>query len=260
MEQAEKKFKSSIVKSLRYFQLKASFNKELKFLSLKVEGLKSCLREAKTTYQQSLKNLEKISTEVHEQRNIHKNNSDTKLLGSVNSLSKSISPNSSTSTISVASVTGTSHSSPDLSSLIEKNSTEKLVKSKSLTTLTETNKKTVPEAIRVTEESEKVEEEDYDKYFNDTLLKYSESEFNQSFTKTVHYSQKLDKNAICLLSDEDIENLRLEKKLKKFENDLLNKRKTEEIQPTRSNEKLNTSSETATPNRSQFRVPFFSKS
>ena len=65
----EKKLKTSIIKSLAYFQTKAAFNKELKFFLLKVEGLKSCLREAKITYQQSLRNLEKISTELHQKRN-----------------------------------------------------------------------------------------------------------------------------------------------------------------------------------------------
>lgn len=259
VEQTEKKLKSSIVKSLKYFQQMALYNKELNFLLLKVEGLKSCLREAKTTYQQSLKNLEKISTEVHEQRSIHNNNSQNKL-ESNNSLTRTISPNSSTSTISSSSVTVMSHSSPDLTNLNEtvKNTNEKILKSTSLTTLTETNKSSVITSVE-TVDSEKCEEEDYDKYFSDPFLKYSDSELNRSFTKTVHYSQKLDKNAICLLSDENIENLRLEKKLKKFANDLLNKHKTEEIKLRLELNKDNTSNETLSSNRSQFKMPFFSK-
>ena len=38
----------------------------------KIEGLKSCLKEAKNTYQQSLNNLESISTEIHALRNENK--------------------------------------------------------------------------------------------------------------------------------------------------------------------------------------------
>lgn len=38
----------------------------------KIEGLKSCLKEAKNTYQQSLNNLELISTEIHALRNENK--------------------------------------------------------------------------------------------------------------------------------------------------------------------------------------------
>lgn len=64
----EKELKKSIEKSFKYFELKSSQLKELKFVFTKIEGLKSCLKEAKLTYQQSLKNLESISTEIHTQR------------------------------------------------------------------------------------------------------------------------------------------------------------------------------------------------
>lgn len=57
------------LKSRKYYESKAKQNKELKFLYSKCEGLKQCLKEAKETYHNALKNLEKISTEIHEQRN-----------------------------------------------------------------------------------------------------------------------------------------------------------------------------------------------
>ena len=46
----EKDLKKWIDKSHKYFELKASQLKELKFLFTKIEGLKSCLKEAKLTF------------------------------------------------------------------------------------------------------------------------------------------------------------------------------------------------------------------
>lgn len=68
VEQMEKSMRKVIEKSREYFELKAATYKELRFLFTKIEGLKSCLKEAKLAYHQSLKNLETISTEIHTQR------------------------------------------------------------------------------------------------------------------------------------------------------------------------------------------------
>ena len=68
IELLEKNLKKNIEKSRKFFQLKAKFNKELMFLYSKIKGIKICLKEAKMAYQQSLKNLEKISCEIHAQR------------------------------------------------------------------------------------------------------------------------------------------------------------------------------------------------
>lgn len=68
VERLEKSLRKQIEKSREYFELKAAMNKELRFLFTKIEGLKSCLKEAKFAYQQSLKNLELISTEIHSLR------------------------------------------------------------------------------------------------------------------------------------------------------------------------------------------------
>lgn len=237
IEQTEKKTKSSIIKSLKYFELKASFNKELNFLSLKIDGLKSCLKEAKNAYQQSLKNLEKISTKVHAERNFSKQNS------SGNSF-KSISADSSTSTLSSVSTHTYSISSPNLMVPNDQNSNP--ARSTSLTTLSNPNYE-----HQVSNKSEE-EEEDFDKYFIDASYAT-----NSNSTK-VHYSQKVDKNSVCLLSDENIENLRLEKKLKKFESELLNKRRTQEIVTVQEKVKVESSNQMSN-NRPQFRVPFFTK-
>ena len=64
--------------SRKYYESKVKQNKELKFFHSKCEGLKQCLKEAKETYQKALKNLEKISDEIHGQRNgIQKIETDT---------------------------------------------------------------------------------------------------------------------------------------------------------------------------------------
>ena len=77
VQKLEKSLKKTILKSKPYYELKASINKELKFQLSKVEGLKSCLKEAKLFYHQSMMNLETISNEEHskrQQRNSQLNN------------------------------------------------------------------------------------------------------------------------------------------------------------------------------------------
>jgi len=71
----EKSNAKLIKKAREYYELKASLNKELKFQLKKIEGLKSCVKEAKSVYQQSLDNLESISTEVHLKRKLTQSNS-----------------------------------------------------------------------------------------------------------------------------------------------------------------------------------------
>ena len=79
VQKLEKSLKRTILKSKPYYELKASINKELKFLLSKVEGLKSCLKEAKLFYQQSMKNLENISNEEHSKRQQRLQNSTQNL-------------------------------------------------------------------------------------------------------------------------------------------------------------------------------------
>lgn len=141
-------------------------------------------------------------------------------------------------------------------------------RSNSLSTLTEASNKharNVRDDIERGQSTETEEEEDYDKIFNDSILK---SESERSFAKTVHYSQKLDKNAVCLLTDEEIESLRLDKKIRKCEGELIG-RKTIDLETRNTSDKSNTSSgveSSSAPavvvvvdSRPQFRVPFFSK-
>lgn len=84
----EKEHKRAILKSKQYYELKAEINKELKFQLSKIEGLKSCLKEAKSVYQQSLNNLETISSEIHIQRQLSQQqnqiNEKTKATGNNN--------------------------------------------------------------------------------------------------------------------------------------------------------------------------------
>ena len=78
VEQLEKELRKQIEKSKIFFITKSQLNKELRFLFIKIEGLKNCLKEAKSAYQLSLRNLESISTEIHKQREatLHSNSSD----------------------------------------------------------------------------------------------------------------------------------------------------------------------------------------
>ncbi|CAF1213693.1 unnamed protein product, partial [Didymodactylos carnosus] len=68
VEKLQKDYRRSINKSKLYYEMKADFHKELEFQKRKVYGLENCVCEAKAQYQESLRNLEKISNEIHEQR------------------------------------------------------------------------------------------------------------------------------------------------------------------------------------------------
>ncbi|CAF1155071.1 unnamed protein product [Rotaria sordida] len=69
VEKLQKNYRRAINKSQPYYEKKAEYHKELDFQKRKVYGLENCVNEAKAQYQESLRNLEKISNEIHAQRN-----------------------------------------------------------------------------------------------------------------------------------------------------------------------------------------------
>jgi hypothetical protein len=69
VETLQKDYRRAINKSQPYYEKKAEVYKELDFQKRKVYGLENCVNEAKSQYQESLRNLEKISNEIHAQRN-----------------------------------------------------------------------------------------------------------------------------------------------------------------------------------------------
>ncbi|CAF2567264.1 unnamed protein product [Rotaria sp. Silwood2] len=69
VEKLQKNYRRAINKSQPYYEKKAEYHKELDFQKRKVDGLENCVNEAKAQYQESLRNLEKISNEIHAQRN-----------------------------------------------------------------------------------------------------------------------------------------------------------------------------------------------
>ncbi|UJR15634.1 hypothetical protein I4U23_002571 [Adineta vaga] len=68
VEKLQKEYRRAINKSQPYYEKKAEYHKELDFQKRKVFGLENCVNEAKAQYQESLRNLEKISNEIHAQR------------------------------------------------------------------------------------------------------------------------------------------------------------------------------------------------
>ncbi|CAF1473609.1 unnamed protein product [Rotaria sp. Silwood1] len=64
----QKESRRAINKSKPYYEMKVEYHKELDFQKRKVRGLENCVNEAKSQYQESLKNLERISNEIHEKR------------------------------------------------------------------------------------------------------------------------------------------------------------------------------------------------
>ncbi|XP_018621439.2 SH3 domain-binding protein 5-like isoform X2 [Scleropages formosus] len=68
MKQLEKKLKRTIGKSRPYFELKAKYYLQLEQLKKQVEERQARLSTAKGEYKAALRNLEKISDEIHERR------------------------------------------------------------------------------------------------------------------------------------------------------------------------------------------------
>ncbi|KAI9999915.1 hypothetical protein NQD34_011758, partial [Periophthalmus magnuspinnatus] len=68
MKQLEKKLKRTINKSKPYFEMKAKFYLQLENLKKTVDERQAKLSQAKANYKSALRNLEKISDEIHERR------------------------------------------------------------------------------------------------------------------------------------------------------------------------------------------------
>ncbi|XP_072317079.1 SH3 domain-binding protein 5b [Eucyclogobius newberryi] len=68
MKQLEKKLKRTINKSKPYFEMKAKFYLQLENLKKTVDERQAKLSQAKADYKSALRNLEKISDEIHERR------------------------------------------------------------------------------------------------------------------------------------------------------------------------------------------------
>ncbi|KAJ0066464.1 hypothetical protein NL108_013237, partial [Boleophthalmus pectinirostris] len=68
MKQLEKKLKRTINKSKPYFEMKAKFYLQLENLKRTVDERQAKLSQAKADYKSALRNLEKISDEIHERR------------------------------------------------------------------------------------------------------------------------------------------------------------------------------------------------
>ncbi|XP_056142281.1 SH3 domain-binding protein 5b [Lampris incognitus] len=68
MKQLEKKLKRTINKSKPYFEMKAKYYLQLEHLKKNVDELQAKLTQAKDEYKTALRNLERISDEIHERR------------------------------------------------------------------------------------------------------------------------------------------------------------------------------------------------
>jgi hypothetical protein len=236
MAVCEKELKKMVEKSVKYYELKASQLKELKFLFVKIEGLKSCLKEAKLTYQQSLKNLESISTEVHTQRKTGKmRNAEAAPIASADLSTTNFGSTSSSTTLSSSSSSSLITDLPLTDLIIQENNADETNPD---SPLVETIKNESP---AVSEKSE----EDFDNYFLNkdapppspsppttttttaiqddsarmtaasNYFSHTNSLTSKSFNKKSTNKFSLFANTI-LLSDEDIENLKFDEKLKNY--------------------------------------------
>lgn len=179
----EKNLKKSIEKSREYFEEKSTLYEELRFLYTKIECLKSCLKEAKSNYQESLRNLESISTEIHEQR-------------------QSLDPSYS---IPVR------FDSKDIQSKLTSNSDSSLSSLSSLVSTSNQNKSA--KSLDQSDVNFVKEEEDFDVYFQNEI--HTDKDLKLSKSKNTSKNDDFTK-----IKDELIENLKLDNKLKIFKQKL----------------------------------------
>ncbi|XP_076756835.1 uncharacterized protein LOC143426958 isoform X2 [Xylocopa sonorina] len=68
VQRLQRELKRAIAKSRPYYEMKAHFNQMLEEQKLRVSALERSVGEAKMTYSEALRNLEKISDEIHRTR------------------------------------------------------------------------------------------------------------------------------------------------------------------------------------------------
>ncbi|XP_014477158.1 PREDICTED: uncharacterized protein LOC106745769 isoform X2 [Dinoponera quadriceps] len=68
VQRLQRELKRTIAKSRPYYEMKAHFNQMLEEQKMKVSALERSVGEAKMTYAEALRNLEKISDEIHRTR------------------------------------------------------------------------------------------------------------------------------------------------------------------------------------------------
>ncbi|XP_076241955.1 uncharacterized protein LOC143183967 isoform X2 [Calliopsis andreniformis] len=68
VQRLQRELKRAIAKSWPYYEMKAQFNQMLEEQKLRVSALERSVGEAKMTYAEALRNLEKISDEIHRTR------------------------------------------------------------------------------------------------------------------------------------------------------------------------------------------------
>lgn len=256
VEELEKSLKKQIDKSRKYFETKANFCKELRFLFTKIEGLKSCLKEAKSAYQQSLKNLELISTEIHTQR-------QTSSLAS-----------SKKDTIKTSSHDNITAQEKNEQKLISNSSSTLSSSSSSLASVNNNNKITnnennaVNDDINQNTSHDSPENEDFDDYFKTETKKEMKMRPNSRNNSDKINSTSILTNShssasgitLINMSDEELENLKLDEKFKKYKLDLTNRPLNSDEHKinstTNESSKTSDSSLTTTNSRPQFRVPF----
>ncbi|XP_043785555.1 uncharacterized protein LOC122711141 isoform X2 [Apis laboriosa] len=107
VQRLQRELKRAIAKSRPYYEMKAHFNQMLEEQKLRVSALERSVGEAKMTYAEALRNLEKISDEIHRTRKYDGADDFDKSSRDNIDQQSSLQPNTTTSTDS--SVTG----SPD---------------------------------------------------------------------------------------------------------------------------------------------------
>jgi hypothetical protein len=241
VEQFEKDLKKNIEKSKKYYELKSNLNKELRFLFTKIEGLKSCLKEAKLAYQQSLNNLELISTEIHAQRQSTLSNRTT----NSSSLSDNMTSNLETTTNNPSPSANnneptltnpTKLTSPYSSSNLSSSSSSSTSSSLSISIANNKPNNSSNNNDNTNNEDNATltnnHNEDFDIYFNNASISQYKNEIsirpNKISDKKIASRNNSQKLSQQLISDEDIQNIGLDIKLKMYKHEIVTKRSTDE--------------------------------
>ncbi|XP_023246657.1 uncharacterized protein LOC106643558 [Copidosoma floridanum] len=105
---------------LPYYEMKAHFNQVLEEQKLKVSALEKSVADAKMTYAEALRNLERISDEIHRTRQCDSTNHFNKQVGNTKNPSSNSSKNNSTESSTTESPDSTDYTSDEYLRLPER--------------------------------------------------------------------------------------------------------------------------------------------
>ncbi|XP_008216957.1 uncharacterized protein LOC100121161 isoform X2 [Nasonia vitripennis] len=120
VQKLQRELKRAITKSRPYYEMKAHFNQVLEEQKIRVSVLEKSVADAKMTYAEALRNLERISDEIHRTRRYDGTNNYNKQVGDARNPSSHPSKTNSTDSSTTESPDSTDYTSDEYLRLPEK--------------------------------------------------------------------------------------------------------------------------------------------